>query len=82
MEQSFEDMVAKYSQDQYSKVKGGDIFYFTAGQLPFEFEDACYKTPKDSVYPEVVKTKFGFHIIKVTDIKPRSSKNQSQSYTY
>jgi len=70
----FEDMVAKYSQDQYSKVRGGDIFYFTAGQLPFEFEDACYKTPKDSVYPEVVKTKFGFHIIKVTDIKPRVPK--------
>ena len=70
----FEDMVLRHSQDQFSKVKGGDIFYFTAGQLPFEFEDACYKTAKDSVYPEVVKTRFGFHIIKVTDIKPRVPK--------
>ena len=67
-------MVAKYSQDQFSKTKGGDIFYFTAGQLPFEFEDAAYKTKKDSVYPEVVQTKFGFHIIKVTDVKPRVPK--------
>ena len=41
----------------------GDIFYFTAGQLPYEFEDACYKTEKGKVYPEVVKTKFGYHII-------------------
>lgn len=70
----FEDMVLRHSQDQFSKVKGGDIFYFTAGQLPFEFEDASYKTAKDSVYPEVVKTRFGFHIIKVTDIKPRVPK--------
>ena len=71
---SFEEMVAKYSQDNYSKPKGGDIFYFTAGQLPFEFEDACYKTKKDSVYPQVVQTKFGFHIIKVTDKKNRVPK--------
>lgn len=70
----FETMVARHSQDQFSKPKGGDIFYFTAGQLPFEFEDACYKTPKDSIYPDVVKTKFGYHIIKVTDKKPRVPK--------
>ena len=70
----FEDMVLKYSQDQFSKPKMGDIFYFTAGQLPFEFEDAAYKTEKGKVYPEVVKTKFGYHIIKVTDIKPRVPK--------
>jgi peptidyl-prolyl cis-trans isomerase SurA len=71
---SFEEMVSKYSQDQFSKPKGGDIFYFTAGQLPFEFEDACYKTEKGTVYPEVVKTRFGYHIIKVTDKKPRVPK--------
>ena len=70
----FEDMVLKYSQDQFSKPKEGDIFYFTAGQLPYEFEDACYKIEKGKVYPEVVKTKFGYHIIKVTDKKPRVPK--------
>ena len=74
MGKSFEEMVEKYSQDNFSKIKGGDIFYFTAGQLPFEFEDACYKTSKDSIYPQVVQTKFGFHIIKVTDRKPRVPK--------
>lgn len=70
----FEDMVLQFSQDQFSKPKEGDIFYFTAGQLPFEFEDACYKTEKGTVYPEVVKTRFGYHIIKVTDKKPRVPK--------
>jgi peptidyl-prolyl cis-trans isomerase SurA len=71
---SFEEMVQKYSDDQYSKSKNGDIFYFTAGQLPFEFEDACYKTAADSIYPEVVKTSFGYHIIKVTEKKARVPK--------
>ncbi|HMN49963.1 MAG TPA: peptidylprolyl isomerase [Ignavibacteriaceae bacterium] len=70
----YEDMVLKYSQDQYSKNKGGDIYYFTAGQLPYEFEDAAYKTEVGQIYPEVVQTKFGFHIIKVTDKKPRVPK--------
>jgi peptidyl-prolyl cis-trans isomerase SurA len=68
---SFEDMVAKYSHDTFSKMNGGDIFYVTAGQLPSEFEDAAYGTPKGQVYPAVVRTKYGFHLIKVTDKKER-----------
>ena len=68
---SFEGMVSKYSQDSFSKKDGGDIFYVTAGQLPVEFEDAAYNTPKGQVYPFVVRTKYGFHIIKVTDKKER-----------
>lgn len=71
---SFESMVTKYSQDKFSVPKGGDIFYFTAGQLPFEFEDAAYKTEKGQIYPEVVKTNFGYHIIKVTDKQKRVPK--------
>lgn len=71
---SFDEMVKKYSMDKYSVPKGGDIYYFTAGQLPFEFEDAAYKTEKGQVYPEVVKTNFGYHIIKVTDKEPRKYK--------
>jgi peptidyl-prolyl cis-trans isomerase SurA len=68
---SFEGMVSKYSQDSFSKKDGGDIFYVTAGQLPIEFEDAAYNTPKGQVYPWVVRTKYGFHIIKVTEKKER-----------
>jgi peptidyl-prolyl cis-trans isomerase SurA len=68
---SFEEMVSKYTQDSFSKKDGGDIFYITAGQLPIEFEDAAYNTPKGQVFPSVVRTKYGFHIIKVTDKKER-----------
>jgi peptidyl-prolyl cis-trans isomerase SurA len=77
MGSSFEELTKNHSHDQFSKDRGGDIFYFTAGQLPYEFEDACYKTPEGNVYPEVVKTRFGYHIIKVTVRKPRIPKIQA-----
>ncbi len=64
---NFEDMVRRHSSDTFSKESGGDIFYVTAGQLPLEFEDAAYATPAGSVYPEVVKTRYGYHLIKVTE---------------
>lgn len=71
---TFEEMVQRYSDDQFSKPKDGDIFYFTASQLPIEFEEACYKTNVGEIYPGVVKTSFGLHIIKVTDKKERTPK--------
>ncbi len=70
----FVKMVKLYSQDTFSKPSGGDIFYITGGQLPFEFEDAAYATNVGEVHPEVVMTKFGAHIIKVTEKKERTPK--------
>jgi peptidyl-prolyl cis-trans isomerase SurA len=71
---TFEELVQRHSDDQFSKSKNGDIFYFTAGQLPAEFEDAAYETEIGQIYPEVVQTRFGFHIVKVTDKKARIPK--------
>jgi len=68
---SFEEMAMKHSQDQFSAPIGGDLFYLTAGLLPIEFEDAVYKTEPGQIYPEVLQTKFGYHIIKVTEKQER-----------
>jgi peptidyl-prolyl cis-trans isomerase SurA len=73
-QKSFEDMVLKYSQDNFSKRDSGDIYWFTAGQIVPSFEEAAYATEVGSVYPKVVETKFGFHIIKVTDRQNRKYK--------
>jgi peptidyl-prolyl cis-trans isomerase SurA len=59
-------MAAKYSDDKFSAPNGGDIYYITAGLLPYEFEDAVYTLKAGEVYPKVVKTRFGYHLIKVT----------------
>ncbi|MBU2446405.1 MAG: peptidylprolyl isomerase [Bacteroidetes bacterium] len=72
MGKSFEEMAKNYSQDFYSAPNGGDIFYITAGEIIPSFEDACYALKKGEIYPEPVKTQFGYHLIKVTDRKPRT----------
>ncbi len=68
---NWDKMAAKYSDDKYSKNDGGDLFYVTAGELPPSFENAMYKTEPGHIYPHVVRTRFGFHIIKVTDKRLR-----------
>ena len=74
---SFEDLAQRNSQDYFSAPLGGDIFYITAGLLPVEFEDACYKTAAGQVYPSVVKTRYGYHLIKVTEKRERVPKIQA-----
>ena len=71
---SFDELAKRNSQDYFSAPLGGDIFYVTSGLLPAEFEDACYKTAAGKVYPEVVKTRYGYHIIKVTEKRERIPK--------
>ncbi len=69
--ESFEEMVEKHTHDQFSIPYGGDIFYVTSGQLPASFEDAAYALNSGEVYPEPVKTQYGYHLIKVTEKKSR-----------
>lgn len=71
---SFEDMAKKYTEDKFSKNRGGDIYYLTAGLVIPDFEDAAYNTPVGQVYPKPIKTKYGYHIIKVTDRRKRIPK--------
>ena len=68
---SFEEMAKRHSQDFYSRPLGGDIYYITGGMVPESFEDAAYATEPGHVYPKVVKTNYGYHLIKVTEKRER-----------
>ncbi len=63
----FAAMAMKYSMDQGSKVKGGDLGYFTEGKMVPEFNDACFEGSTGSLVK--VRTQYGVHLIQVTDQK-------------
>lgn len=68
----FEELAKTESIDITNR-RGGDIGYFTKGQLIPEFEEACSKLEIGEISP-IVKTSFGYHIIKLTDRQPAHAK--------
>lgn len=62
----FEKLARDLSIDPSAKTNGGDLEYFTKGQMVAEFSEAAFKLNKGQI-SEPVKTQFGFHIIKVED---------------
>ncbi|HTY62869.1 MAG TPA: peptidylprolyl isomerase [Acidobacteriota bacterium] len=66
---TFSDAAAKYSQDSGSAKQGGDLGYFTRGQMVPPFEEAAFAAEPGSL-SQVVETQYGFHLINVIDKKP------------
>lgn len=65
---SFEEIAKDYSKDPGSAKQGGDLGYFTKDKMVKEFGDAAFAMKKGEV-SEPVKTQFGWHIIKLEDIR-------------
>jgi peptidyl-prolyl cis-trans isomerase D len=65
---SFADIARKNSQDPGSAANGGDLDYFARGAMTKAFEDAAFALKKGEI-SAVVESDFGYHIIKLTDIK-------------
>ncbi|MDR3492958.1 MAG: peptidylprolyl isomerase [Ancalomicrobiaceae bacterium] len=55
------------SQDPGSAKQGGDLGYFTAGDMVAPFEEAAQKLKIGEYTKEPVETQFGFHVIKLED---------------
>ena len=66
--ESFAKVAREKSIDPGSARNGGDLGYFSSGQMVPEFEAAAARMKKGEISPPV-KTKFGYHIIQVTDKK-------------
>jgi peptidyl-prolyl cis-trans isomerase D len=65
---SFAGLARQYSQDPGSANLGGDLNFFARGTMTKPFEDAAFALKKDEL-SDVVESDFGFHLIKLTDLK-------------
>ena len=63
---NFEQLAKKYSEDPGSKDKGGDLGWLVHGQTVAEFDKAAFSLPKGAI-SDLIRTQYGFHIIKVLD---------------
>ncbi len=66
---SFEELAKKASKDPGSGANGGDLDWAAAGSYVPEFSDAMVKLAKGQLTEAPVKTQFGFHIIRVDDVR-------------
>ena len=69
----FAALAKKYSEDDSNNSNGGDLDYFGRGRMVPEFENAAFAM-KNGEISDLVKTSFGFHIIKMVDNKPESTR--------
>lgn len=83
---SFDELAQKESDDVGSGSRGGDLGEFTRGQMVPEFENAAFAAKAGEVTP-VVRTQFGYHIIKVDshgstpfeEVKPNLERTERQT---
>lgn len=69
---SFEEAAIKYSDDPSANAEpgqmgyGGDLGYFSAFDMVYEFENAAFETPVGKI-SSPIRTQFGYHLVKVFD---------------
>lgn len=69
----FAALAKQYSEDEGSKTKGGDLDYFGKGIMDKAFEDAAWALEPGKI-SGLVKSQFGYHIIKLVDKKAAVTK--------
>ena len=75
---SFGDVAKKESQDPGSAPQGGDLGFFSRGAMVKPFEDAVFAAKKNDILGPVASD-FGYHVIRVTDIRPAKVKTLAEA---
>jgi peptidyl-prolyl cis-trans isomerase D len=73
----FADLAKKNSQDPGSAVNGGDLGFFPRGAMVKPFDEAAFAAKKDEIVGPVLSD-FGYHIIRVTEVRAEKSKTLAE----
>lgn len=76
--EDFEKLAKEYSTDTGTKEKGGDLGFFSKGEMVEEFEEVAFSLKVGEI-SNPVKTKYGYHIIKVEDRKEAKEANYEEN---
>jgi peptidyl-prolyl cis-trans isomerase D len=74
--QDFAKLAKQFSEDS-SKDNGGDLDFFGRGRMVKEFDDTAFAM-KPGQISDLVKTQFGYHIIKVTDRREKATRSLAE----
>ncbi len=66
---NFDEQLKKALAKDANGSRGGDLNWFKQGKMVPEFEKAAFATEKGKVFPELIKTQFGYHVLKVADVR-------------
>jgi peptidyl-prolyl cis-trans isomerase D len=69
---SFFQLAKDFSSDESNREIGGDLGWFGEGAMVKPFSDACFNHNKGDIF--VVKTNFGYHVVKLEDVSPKVKK--------
>lgn len=69
----FGALARQYSDDEATAKNGGDLDFFQRGRMVPEFDQAAFALEPGQV-SDLVRTQYGFHIIKVTEKKPGTTR--------
>ena len=73
----FAELAKKHSEDEGSAKSGGDLDYFQRGKMVAEFDQAAFAMQPGQV-SDLVKTQYGYHIIKLVDRKPAATRTLAE----
>jgi len=65
----FAEVAQTYSDDTFSAEQGGDLDWVEAGMMDEDFDAAAFELENIGDLSEIVETSFGYHIIKLTDLR-------------
>ncbi len=77
--EKFRDLAKKYSIDSMTAARDGDLGFFSRGDMVPEFEQAVFNLEDIGDITDIIKTQFGYHIVKLTGRKKTGGKSVTEA---